>query len=303
MLKQWMRPRAIYSGEPAKGWLPWGILAPFIGIAFVIVSVGVLQIALQQLHLLDANENPVGLAGFATFLLLPFGALGLIVLAWVRFVERRPLDAIGLGGTRRVWIFVRGHLTGVAMASAIVAGIWLTNSFAAGAFGRAFLSPAAMAGIALLLVCFAVQSSVEELLFRGWMLSVMSSRMGVVVAVAISSATFTLLHYDPGAAWVFVGNVFLFGVFACCWSLRTGNIWSVMGWHAGWNWILATGFELRVTGLDAHEPALLVKLIPKGPDMFTGGAEGPEGSLLCTLVLATAIGVLAWRRGHASRAQ
>jgi hypothetical protein len=37
-----------------------------------------------------------------------------------------------------------------------------------------------------------------------------------------------------------------------------------MGWHGGWNWMLAVGFELRVTALDAHLPALLVKLIPVG---------------------------------------
>ena len=180
------------------------------------------------------------------------------------------------------------------MAVAIVAGIWVAGSFAVGPIGAAFGSPPALASIALLLVCFAVQSSVEELLFRGWMLSAIAIKFGVVMAVVISSAIFTLLHYDPGASWIFVANVFLFGVFACCWSLRTGNIWSVMGWHAGWNWTFATGFELRVTGLDAHEPALFIKLIPKGPDYLTGGVQGPEGSLLCTLLLLAAT-IVVWR--------
>ena len=297
MPKQLARSRAIYSSDPPRGWLPWGILAPFLGLAFVVVSVGSLQVLLQHAHLLDARENPIGLWGFVTFLLLPFGALGMVVLAWVRFVERRSFATIGLVADRRGWTFVRGHFTGVAMASSVIVGIWVTSSFEVGAFGKAFLSPGAIAGIALLMVCFAIQASVEELLFRGWMLSVISARMGVVVAIAISSAVFTILHYDPGADWIFVVNVFLFAVFACCWALRTGNIWGVMGWHAGWNWIFATGFGLRVTGLDAHEPALLVALTPRGPAHFTGGLEGPEGSLICSLVLATAIGFLAWRSG------
>ena len=182
------------------------------------------------------------------------------------------------------------------MASAIVGGIWITHSFAAGAFGTAFQSPDAIAGIALLLACFAFQSSVEELLFRGWMLSVISARMGVVVAIIISSAVFTLLHYDPGAHGGFSAST------CSCLPCSPvaglsgwGNIWGVMAWHAGWNWILATGFGLRVTGLDAHEPALIVTLTPTGPAYFTGGMEGPEGSLLCTLVLATGIGFLLWR--------
>ena len=67
-----------------------------------------------------------------------------------------------------------------------------------------------------------------------------------------------------------------------------------MGWHAGWNWLLAVGFEVPVTGLDVHLPALLVKLTPIGPDALTGGAEGPEGSFLCSLFFAGASALLLW---------
>ena len=68
-----------------------------------------------------------------------------------------------------------------------------------------------------------------------------------------------------------------------------------MARHAGRNWISAAGFGLRVTGLAAHQPALIVTLIPNATPWFTGGFEGPEGSLPCTLVLAAAIGFLVWR--------
>ena len=44
---------------------------------------------------------------------------------------------------------------------------------------------------------------------------------------------------DSRANWIFVLNVFLFAVFACCWVIPTGNVWSVMGWHGRWNWLLA----------------------------------------------------------------
>jgi membrane protease YdiL (CAAX protease family) len=297
MFSQLTKSSAIYAAGPAKGWRPWGVLVPFLGLAFVVVSVGLLQIALQHANFLDTRENPIGLTGFATFLVLPFTVLGLVILAWVRFVERRPLASIGLASHHLVPTFLRGHLTGIAMAMAIVAGIWIAGDFTAGAFGRAFASPQALAGIALLLGCFALQSSMEELLFRGWMLSAISIKFGVVIAVAVSSAVFTLLHYDPDANWLFVTNAFLFGVFACCWSLKIGNIWAVMGWHAGWNWAFATGFELRVTSLDAHEPALFLKLIPIGSRYFTGGAQGPEASLVCTFMLVGALASVMTKSG------
>ncbi|HKD23971.1 MAG TPA: hypothetical protein VKB71_18270, partial [Rhizomicrobium sp.] len=130
MLRQLTKPRAIYPADPARGWLPWGALVPFLGIAFVVATVGVLQVALQHAHLLDARENPIGLTGFAAFLLVPFAALGLVVLAWVRFVERRSFASIGLAGDHPARTFARGQLTGIAMAASIVAGIWVTGGFA-----------------------------------------------------------------------------------------------------------------------------------------------------------------------------
>ena len=59
--------------------------------------------------------------------------------------------------------------------------------------------------------------------------------------------------------------------------------------------MLATGFELPVTGIDAGVSALLVKLIPSGPDILTGGAEGPEGSFMCQIFFVGATIVLLWR--------
>lgn len=297
-----LSPRAVFAADPAKGWRPWGLLAPILGIAFVVVTVGFLQILLQHLQLIDKDENPIGLTGFAAFLTVPFGALGLAVLAWVRYVERRPLATIGLvagHGKRR---FVFGLLTGVAMTTAIVTGTWIAGAYNVGGLFPAFHSLAALGGIAVLLLGFCLQSSVEELLFRGWMLSAIAAKFGVVIAIVLSSLTFLLLHYDPHATVVFAVNVFLFAVFASCWALSTGNIWGVMGWHAGWNWLLATGYELRVTGLDAHLPALLVKLIPVGPDYLTGGREGPEGSILCGLLLIGGIIFFGPRARRALRA-
>src|ERR1700731_781978 len=93
---------------PAKGWQPWGALVPFLGMAFVAATVVSLTAVLQRVGLVDADENPIGFPGFVAFLLLPFSALCVVVLAWVRLVERRPLAAIGLGGAHRARTFLCG---------------------------------------------------------------------------------------------------------------------------------------------------------------------------------------------------
>jgi uncharacterized protein len=284
-----MAPRVIFAADPAKGWLPWGILVPPIGFAFVVLSVGLLTVVLQHAHLVDAGENPVGLEGFAAFLFAPFTTLGVVTIAWVRLIERRTLPAVGLAADRRARRFSGGVLIGIAMMSVIVAGDWVAGGFAVGGVAKAFSSPQALGGIAVLLAGFAVQSSAEEILFRGWMMSSLAYRLGVVPAVLVSSLIFTLLHTERAVSPLFAANVFLFAVFACCWSLRTGNIWGVMGWHAGWNWWLGVGFELPVTGLNTHLPALIARLAPEGPSYLTGGAQGVEASVACSVVLIAGI--------------
>ena len=220
---------------------------------------------------------------------MPFGLTGLIVIGWTRFVERRPLATIGLASPGGATRLAAGLAIGALMIAAVVAGSWMAGAFAVADIAPALASPAALGAIAMLLAAFVVQAGVEELLFRGWMLSVIARKFNVPVAVALSSAVFTLLHFERGQPFLVTFNIVLFAVFACVWALRARSIWGVMGWHAGWNWLLAVGFELRVTALDAGVPALLVELRPVAADWLTGGRQGPEGSIFCTLVLGGGI--------------
>jgi membrane protease YdiL (CAAX protease family) len=247
---------------------------------------------------LDANGDPVNPVGLMALLIVPFGVMLILVLAWVRFVERRPLVSIGLTGDHPLRAFVQGHATGVASILAIVVAIWLLGGFSAGSYALAWASPVALLSIAALLLCFALQASVEELLFRGWLLSVLSKKLDVPIGVVVSSALFALLHFSRGQPRLVTASNFLFGVFCCCWALRSRNVLGVMGWHSGWNWMLAVGFGLPVTGLDVGIPPLLVDLQPTAADWLTGGKQGPEGSITC---VAYFVGSAAWML-HSARA-
>lgn len=298
-----MTPTVLYSPEPAKGWLPWGALAPVLCILIVALpSIAAWKIELQ-LGLVDGQGEPLGFAGLCTLLLFDFSLIGAVLFAWVGFVERRSLATIGLLGERPWRTFFAGLGLGLATSTLVVTAIGLAGGYAVGEVLPAWASAPALLRMTALAAGFAVQSSVEEILFRGWLMSAIARKLNVAWAVVLVSLVFMLLHYGPGQHWSLMLGTFLFSLFACGWALRAGNIWGVMGWHAAWNWLLAVGFEVPITGLDVQVPALLVKLSPVGSDALTGGAEGPEGSFLCTLFLAAASAWLFWRylRNHAPR--
>lgn len=291
-----MRSTALYSSESARGWLPWGVLAPFLCILFVAIPAVAGSKVLQYFQLADAKWQPIGMLGLASFLVVPFAATGLLVVAWVRFVERRSLASIGLTRPGGGAPFMRGLGIGIATSALVVAMIWIAGGYVAQGYATAFASPAALLNIAILLLCFIVQAGVEEIIFRGWLMSVLARKFNLVIAVAITCFVFAALHFGRQTPWHDTVLTLLFSLFACCYALKAGNIWGVMGWHAAWNWLLAVGFEVPVTGLDAKMPALLVKLVPQGSHFLNGGAQGPEGSVLCGLFFVIAIAWLLSRK-------
>ena len=297
-----MNPRSIYSSAPSRGWLPWGLFAPVVCLALAVATQLPLEIWLEHLGFIDSKGDTIGTIGLIALLLMPFSAWGLAVLAWVLFIERRPLATLGLtrSGGRT---FLVGHLAGVATISAVVIMIWLAGAYQPRGVVPAFADRAAMINIAILMASFAVQASVEEIVFRGWLLSVITRRLNLSFAVLLTSSLFTLLHFSPGQPWLVTVNLALFALFTCAWAIAANNVWGVMGWHAGWNWLLATGFEVHVTGIDAQVPALVVKLAPVGTDFLTGGPQGPEGSIACTVFFVCGVAFFARRALSTMRSQ
>ena len=290
-----MRSVDLYSAPPARGWIPWGALAPFLALAFVIATALTGDWLIAKHVNMSPEGNPLDPTALMAFTLVPFGLLLLVLLAWVRFVERRPVESIGICGRRRPRDFLRGHAIGLAGLFGVVMVIWIAGGLQFTGVAPAFSQPASLVPIALLLFTFALQSSVEELLFRGWLLSVLSKKFNVPIAVVVSSALFSLMHFNPRTHWLVSVGTFLFGLFGCAWVLRTRSVLGIMGWHSGWNWLLAVGFGLPLSGIDVGLPALLVDLQPVGPDWLTGGTQGPEASVVCFGYFILGIALM-WRQ-------
>lgn len=290
-----MNLKTIYSTSPARGWLPWALLAPVLCIVLAIATEIPSALFLERFGFQDAQGELVGAQGLIAMLFVSFVTWMLAVAAWIAVVERRNAGTIGLTKAGAAQGFYGGLVVGVVMPSAMIACIWLAGAYEPGALFPAAQFSGAIIAMAGLFVGFLVQAGIEEIIFRGWLISVITRRTNLIVAVLLSSLTFTLMHFSRGQPWLVTGNILLFALFASAWSISSNNIWGVMGWHVGWNWIIATGFDVPVTGLDAGVPALIVSLVPAGPDFLTGGADGPEGSIFCTLVFVCGIIFFVWR--------
>jgi uncharacterized protein len=118
----------------------------------------------------------------------------------------------------------------------------------------------------------------EELLSRGYHLQTIASGLNLFWGVIISSAIFGLLHLgNPNATWVSAAGIFFAGVFLAYGYIRTKQLWLSMGLHLGWNFFEGVVFGFPVSGLDIYP---LTRITVHGPELWTGGAFGPEAGLI-----------------------
>jgi len=118
----------------------------------------------------------------------------------------------------------------------------------------------------------------EELLSRGYHLQTIASGLNLFWGVIISSAVFGLLHiFNPNATWVSAAGIFFAGIYLAYGYLRTKQLWLSIGLHIGWNFFEGVVFGFPVSGLDIYA---LTRIKVHGPELWTGGAFGPEAGLI-----------------------
>ena len=76
-----MTPVALYSPDPARGWLPWAWLTPILMILFNAVPVIALDGWMQSQHWSTPGGDPIGLAGLHALLWIGFAPTLAAVLA------------------------------------------------------------------------------------------------------------------------------------------------------------------------------------------------------------------------------
>lgn len=273
--------------------------------------------AVQPSYVRTVFLGPDGLRagwGFAFYVAM-FYPLQFVVSRWVGSLE------LGASGLWSMMLEELGMLLAAALPAVVLGGVekraWGTYGLPGRmAFGKLFwlgtgwgfasitLLMAAMYGLRVFdlghlalhggrIVRFAVFWAVffllvgffEEFLLRGYSQFTLTRLIGFWPSAVVLSCTFGLIHLqNAGEQWTGLAAAAAIGFFFCLTLRRTGSLWFAVGFHMAWDW--GETFFYSVPDSGTLFPGHLLKSSFHGPRWLTGGIVGPEGSVLCFVVIA-----------------
>ncbi|MEO1037982.1 MAG: type II CAAX endopeptidase family protein [Pseudomonadota bacterium] len=274
----------IYAPWPERARRPWGAAAlALAALAYLVSAVPVVLVTIgyaayqaatgadiatidQRLMTEDALTVffPALLGQFATWLVL--------TLIWLSAWERRTLATIGLGGERFAARYLRGLIVGVVIALGLgLAALVLTPqgavsneaaSLAEGFDASGLFTGAVLGALVFIALGFLFQGAVEEVIFRGWLLSALGSRWGVALAAFASCGLFSLLHLHVFASGAVLGTAAIIGItmtglFFAAYALSERSLAGVMGAHGAFNATIVIASMLPRLGRPDADPGIV----------------------------------------------
>jgi uncharacterized protein len=204
--------------------------------------------------------------------------------AWIMArIEKRPWGAYGLplpeAFSKLFWLGAIWGFLGITLLLEILHGLHAFD------FGHVVLHGVRVVKFAIFWgVLFLLVGLFEEFFLRGYTQFTLARGIGFWPAALLLSTAFGASHLkNPGEAWSGALAAGLIGLFFCLTLRRTGSLWFAVGFHAAWDW--GESFFYSVPDSGSISPGHLLSSSFHGPVWLTGGSVGPEGSLLCFVVV------------------
>lgn len=218
---------------------------------------------------------------FLTAALGTFAAAAVANTVAVRIYERGQLVDIGLGWSPASWRNLGWGLVGGVIAGLVATLLPLLSGDAhIETVGAGHIQWRTLIFVSVVLLFGAVG---EEMLFRGYAFQVLVRSIGAFATILPMGVLFGLAHLNnQNVSWLAVVNTMAWGVLFGAAFLKSGDLWLPIGLHFGWNWILPvsganlSGFTMDLTGHSVRS---------NWSPLWSGGAYGPEGGLLTSLVV------------------
>ena len=218
---------------------------------------------------------------FSVYIKLPLSLLtaGITLYAFKKYLGLYVEDKARLSILRQMHTIGIGWLVSTVYFSTVMACLYLSGNYVVTSVQFNLDSQLCWLGIFLLV------GISEEIACRGIIFRLISDKWNVATGLVVSALLFGFLHvFNEGATvWASLAIALNSGWLMGIAYAYHQTIWVPVGMHWAWNYLEGGVFGCSVSGTPLDYRPLITPKI-SGTDLLSGGAFGPEASIICVAI-------------------
>ena len=215
------------------------------------------------------------------FVLCSYIFSAVILLFFVKYFEKTTFEYFGFSKENNLEAIKVGTGLSIFSIVGVVAILLMSNNISLS------LSKDLKIGIIIILaILVLMQGFLEEVVFRGYLMTRLAAKKGKWIAILLSSIFYLVFRMsNPTTSKIDLLNIFLISVVMSLLYWYFDNVLVIAIFHAFWNCISGLVFGFNLSGIKLSDSIFTVAAI-SDKQILIGGSYGIEGSIIATVFFA-----------------
>ena len=204
-----------------------------------------------------------------------------ILLFFVKYFEKTTFEYFGFSKENNLEAIKVGAGLAIFSIVGVVVILLMSNNISLS------LSKDLKIGIIIILTMLVLmQGFLEEVVFRGYLMTRLAAKKGKWIAILLSSIFYLVFRMsNPTTSKIDLLNIFLISVVMSLLYWYFDNVLVIAIFHAFWNCISGLVFGFNLSGIKLSDSIFTVAAI-SDKQILIGGSYGIEGSIIATVFFA-----------------
>ena len=204
-----------------------------------------------------------------------------ILLFFVKYFEKTTFEYFGFSKENNLEAIKVGAGLAIFSIVGVVVILLMSNNISLS------LSKDLKIGIIIILTMLVLmQGFLEEVVFRGYLMTRLAAKKGKWIAILLSSLFYLVFRMsNPTTSKIDLLNIFLISVVMSLLYWYFDNVLVIAIFHAFWNCISGLVFGFNLSGIKLSDSIFTVEAI-SDKQVLIGGSYGIEGSIIATVFFA-----------------
>ena len=204
-----------------------------------------------------------------------------ILLFFVKYFENTTYDYFGFSKENNLVAIKAGFGLAIFSVVGVVAILLISNNIS-----LTLSNDFKISTIIILIILVLIQGFLEEIVFRGYLMTRLAAKKGKWVAIILSSLFYLVFRMsNPTTSKLDLINIFLISIVMSLLYWYFDNILVIAIFHAFWNCISGVILGFNISGIRVSDSLFAVKAI-SDKQILIGGSYGIEGSIIATVFFA-----------------